>query len=492
MNGQASLIDRVNTLFADAVKERSSLTDVDWPDRHILSENGKPVPFHMAQEIAYDSPRRTVALIAGTQSGKTVFGPQWLKREIERGGRGDYIAVTSSYDLFKLRMMPAIQEFFVTALGVGRYWGSDRLIELRDKTGSFWATRSTDSMWARILLRSAQAGSGLEASTAKAIWLDEAGQDEFGVSAYRALRRRGHIHRARILITTTLYNLGWLVQQVIKRAQMGGEKRVIRVGQAEIEITDNAGADIVLIQYDSIINPVFSPDEYFEAKGSLPDEDFQMQYRGRVARPRDLIYDILDTNRDTCDPFPIPPHWPRYMGLDFGSVHLAAMKYAEQPKTGVLYAYQEYLEGHKLIAEHVRDLLDNETRVPFTVGGSSSEGQWRDEFSAAGLIVHAPSVTPVWLGINIVYGAHKQHRIVYFNTLEGILDEKGKYRRARNKRTSELTDDIEQKSTFHRIDSERYVISELFSDAVKLDARSKQHASAAPRVIMPDEIFGEL
>ena len=43
-----------------------------WPVNHLVGLHGKPVPFHMAQEIATDSTSRIVALIAGTQSGKAL------------------------------------------------------------------------------------------------------------------------------------------------------------------------------------------------------------------------------------------------------------------------------------------------------------------------------------------------------------------------------------------------------------------------------------
>ena len=45
---------------------------------------------HQGQTKAWDSDRRFVFAIAGTQGGKTTFGPWWLNREIERttGGKG--------------------------------------------------------------------------------------------------------------------------------------------------------------------------------------------------------------------------------------------------------------------------------------------------------------------------------------------------------------------------------------------------------------------
>ena len=51
---------------------------------------------HPGQTKIWDSERRFVFIIAGTQSGKTTFGPWWLKREIDKRGPGDYLAVTAT------------------------------------------------------------------------------------------------------------------------------------------------------------------------------------------------------------------------------------------------------------------------------------------------------------------------------------------------------------------------------------------------------------
>lgn len=160
---------------------------------------------HPGQTRAWDSERRMVAVIAGSQGGKTSWGPWWLKREIDRRGPGDYIAATSSFDLFKLKMLPEIRNVFEHLLDIGRYWSGDKILEVRDPdTGKFWARRADDPMWSRIILRSASAGGGLEAATAKGAWLDEAGQDEFPLQAWEAVIRRLAIHVGRVLITTTL------------------------------------------------------------------------------------------------------------------------------------------------------------------------------------------------------------------------------------------------------------------------------------------------
>lgn len=415
------------------------------------------------------SRRRIVAMVAGTQSGKTAFGPWWLKAEIDRSGGGDYLAVTASYDLFKLKLLPEMMSVFEGVLGIGRYWAMDKVIELCDpETGEFLAHRSSDRMWGRIILRSAQSGTrksqggsvaGLESSTARAAWLDEAGQDDFTVDAWRSIRRRLALHRGRVLITSTLYNLGWLKSLIIDRAVEGGLVTVETLANGgEIEVTDNEATGVELVQFDSIVNPSMSLAEYQEAEGELPSEDFMMFWRGRAARLRYLVYDVFDRPRHTCPRFEIPKGWKRFMGVDFGGVNTAAIFLAEEPETKKLYAYREYLAGGKTAREHAADLLAGEPGIPFAVGGTKSEGQWRREFAAGGLPLREPLIKEVEVGINRVYGRHKKDELIYFDDLVGILDEKGKYQRKRDQ-AGEVTNEIKDKSRFHLLDAERYIVA---------------------------------
>jgi hypothetical protein len=148
------------------------------------------------------------------------------------------------------------------------------------------------------------------------------------------------------------------------------------------------------------------------------------------------------------------------MGVDFGGSNTCAVYFAEEPGTGILYCYREYLSGNKPIEQHVKDLLKYEVGVPMAYGGSRSEDQWRTEFGQHGLPVLPPLTDDVDLGINRVYACHASNTVLYFNNLSGIIDEKNRYRRKRDK-DGNILEDIENKSTFHRMDSERYVLGTI-------------------------------
>jgi hypothetical protein len=101
--------------------------------------------------------------------------------------------------------------------------------------------------------------------------------------------------------------------------------------------------------------------------------------------------------------------------------------------------------------------------LPNAVGGSGSEDQWRNEFRAGGLAVKEPPITgvdSVEVGIDRVYGAHARNEILVFEDLDGYLEQKLTYSREVDE-NGNPTEKIEDKDTFHFMDAERYILSEL-------------------------------
>jgi hypothetical protein len=421
-----------------------------WPDRHVVGIEGDPEPFHEFQDRAFDSVARFLFVFAGTQGGKTSFGPWWLEREIRTCGRGDYIAATASFDLFKLKMLPEMRRVFEEILGIGRFWSGMKVIEICDpKTGRFLADRADDMMWARIILRSAQSGGGLEATTANAAWLDECGMDDFTIDNWEAVNRRLSLHKGRALGTTTLYNRGWTKSQIYDPWKKGDE-------------------DIEVIQFPSFANPAFPKDEYDRMASILPKWKLNMFYRGEFDIPEGLIYGNFDTDRNVIDPFPIPDDWLKFAGHDFGGVNMAGLLYAESPETKQLFLIDEYLEGHKTTKQHA-DIF-REWKPKLAVGGAWSEDQERLEFGSAGYPIIKPQTKSVEVGIDRVYAQHATDGIMVFRTCSHYLDEKGSYSREVD-RDGNPVEKIRDKSSYHLMDSERYIVGTIRAVHSKMKVR---------------------
>lgn len=383
---------------------------------------------HKGQARAWRSLKRFVFVIAGTQGGKTSFTPIWLNREIERGGHGDYLAATATYDLFKLKFLPEMRRFFVEALG----WQEDK----SDRV--FWREYKP-RMFDRIILRSASSEGGLESATVKAAALDECGQDEFRITAWEAVQRRLSLSQGRVLGTTTPYNLGWLKKEIFDAWQAGDP-------------------DIDVIQFRSIDNPAFPRSEYERMKAKLPAWKFEMFYNGNFTRPAGLIYSDFDDVENTCADFAIPADWPRYVGVDFGAVHTATVWIAENPENAGLYLYRSTLEGGLTTNEHAARWLKYGERVAAWAGGAPSEDQPRRDFGAAGVPINRPPVSDVEPGLDRVIEVIKSRRLIVFRSQREVLDEMGTYSRMVDE-NGQPTEKIKDKETFHRLDCVRYVVS---------------------------------
>ncbi len=393
---------------------------------------------HLGQWRAWQSKKRFVWMLAGTQGGKTSFGPVWLHREIQRSGPGDYLAVTSTFPLLKLKMLPEFLKLFAHTLHLGTWHAADRVFAFHDGE-------------TRVIFGSAINPESLESATAKAAWLDECGQDDFRLDSWEAIQRRLSLHQGRVLGGTTVYNLGWL-KQVVFDQWRGGE------------------ADHDIIQFDSTVNPAFPKEEYERARRTLPAWKFRMFYQGQFDRPAGLIYsDFMDSYREEgghkVHAFDIPPEWPRYGGLDFGPVHTARLMVARDPEAKVYYLYSESLSGGKTTVEHAAEALAavRGTNMGTWHGGAKSEEQQRMDWKAAGVWINAPTVPDVESGIDRVIALFKNQRLYVFDTCTGLLDELGTYSRE----TDEMgnpTEKIKDKAKFHRLDALRYVVAGITSD----------------------------
>jgi hypothetical protein len=390
---------------------------------------------HGGQARAWLSRRRFVFMLAGTQSGKTSFGPPWLYREIQACGPGDYLAVTSTFPLLNLKMLPEFRRFFEDTLRLGGWHAADRVFQFAHEP-------------TRVIFGSAHNAEGLEAATAKAAWCDEVGQDDFRVGSWEAVLRRLSIHEGRVLGTSTLYNLGWLKQQVYEPWAAGDP-------------------DIDVIQFDSIENPVFPRAEYERARAAMPDWKFRMFYRGQYDRPAGAIYiDYRDTYRDVgghlVRPFVLPPEWPRHVGVDFGGVNTALVWLAHDPEANVYYLYDESLSGDKTTGQHAAEAKAKAAGVNVRTwyGGSKSEGQWRMDWTAAGVPVLPPDVADVEAGIDRVIALFKESRLYVFDSCRGVRDELGTYSRVLDEQ-HQPTEAIKDKERYHRLDALRYGVQPL-------------------------------
>jgi hypothetical protein len=401
---------------------------------------------HPGQERADKSRARIVAIICGAQWGKTCYGPHWLYDRIQEtkvdGEFNDYLAVTATFPLLEKKMLPEFCFVFQDILKLGKYKDADKMFLFKDEK-------------TRVIFGSATNPESLESATAKAEWLDEAGQSQFRRNSWDACRRRGNLFKARTLITSTPYNLGWLKTEIHDRAKAGDK-------------------DIDLIQSASITNPAFSKEEFERERGLLPTWKFDMFYRGIYTTPAGLIYDSFNEVLCRIKRFEIPKDWPVYSGHDFGGANPAAIFYAQVKlplpagapsymRYGDFVAFQEYLPGGgKSTAQHVDAFreITNGYQVYERRGGAHQEDEIRQGYTAHGWAISEPKLRYVEAQIDRVYAMHKLNKIYVFDDLLDYLDEKQSYSRKLDD-ANKPTDEIENKSVYHLMDAERYIMSDF-------------------------------
>jgi hypothetical protein len=392
---------------------------------------------HPGQLEALQSQAQIVCVLAGTQSGKTSLGPLWLLQEISRRGQGDYIVATPTFPLLELKLLPEFKRLFEKQMKLGHYVGSPtrKFVFSPEGAKRLFSANADPDIQTQVFFGHAQDPDSLESATAKAAWLDEAGQKKFKVGSYQAIKRRLSIHEGRILITTTPYTLGWL-KEMVERA-----------------IKDPS---IHVVNFRSVDNPAFPIAEYKKARGELPLWKFNMFYKGIFERPAGLIYDVFDKKQHVVPAFVPPRNWTnRIIGLDFGAVNTAAIKAAQNPETGVWFIYAEYHAGGKTAIEHMESLTAGEPVTPRAVGGAPSEDNWRLECSKSGVVVRKPTISDVEVGINGVYGLLKKNKLQISDACTGLLDEIQQYSRVLDD-NDEPTEQIEDKENYHRLDALRY------------------------------------
>lgn len=406
---------------------------------------------HPGQSKAWKSNKRFIIVTAGTQGGKTSFGPHWLYREIQKRGPGDYLIVTPTFQLLERKLLGEFRGVFEHWLHLGRYVSSPtRVFEFSE----FGARRMHKERYdpdipTRVQFGYAENSESLESMTAKAAWLDEAGQKKFKLESWQAVLRRLSLAEGRVLITTSVYSLHWL-KRLVDQAKTGGRGKDKR---------------IQVVRFDSTENPAFPQQEYERAKRDLPRWKFNMLYRGMFERPAGRIYDCIDEATQRVPRFAIHHSWRRYLGLDFGSVNMAGVFVAQEPETKRLYIYRTYHASGESAHGHVRKLLHGELGSPHTVGGSWSEDDWRDDFRRAGLPVRKPKIKDVEVGITRTYGGWQRGELFAFDDLDEFWDELTTYSREVNE-NGEPTDKIEDAHSFHLMDAMRYLISDLRGGAV--------------------------
>lgn len=182
-----------------------------------------------------------------------------------------------------------------------------------------------------------------------------------------------------------------------------------------------------------------------------------------------LIYNKFNPLTSKIARFPIPEKWFVYSGHDFGGANPAALFFAQDPDTGLFYAFKEYLPGGgKSTAQHVETFkeITKGMNVLTRRGGSHQEEEIRGAYTAHGWPILEPTIKDVNPQIDRVRGMMELNKLFIFNDLVRTLDELAVYRWKLDA-AGQVTNEIEDKHRFHLMDSMRYILSSFAPETAK-------------------------
>ena len=210
------------------------------------------------------------------------------------------------------------------------------------------------------------------------------------------------------------------------------------------------------------------------AKSYLPHE-LDARSKGIPILGAGRIYPVPD-DIWLCDPFEMPPFWPRAYGMDVGWNKTAAIWGAWDRDSDTVYCYSEYYQGQAEPAIHADAIRARGHWIqgaidPAAGAANQLDGRrLRDVYGGLGLILFNAENT-VEAGIHAVYQRLAAGRLRIFRTLGATQSELRLYRRDDNGKVVKEND--------HLMDALRYLIMTGLVYATTAPHREEEYNRAA-------------
>jgi phage terminase large subunit len=394
----------------------------------------KEVQLHPGQWAALQSEARFVAMIAGTGSGKTWFGPKWLYREISNHPGKEWMVVAPTYKILEDASRKEFLNFFE---------GTELEGELKLQPNIYLLPDG-----GRVYFRSADKPHSIESVHLQGAWADEAGQ--YSRWAWVVLQSRVGLSEGKILISTTPYAENWL------KLEFQDYARIDQFDENGNHITLEEGEEpetYHVIRFPSVLNPLYSMDEYKRMEKVLDPREFNMRYRGVFERMEGLVLPRFENCVTSGDPYKVHADDYRIGSVDPGMSDPFAALTAIYGDDGKLHFRRELYKSDMLLRD-LLEFLDMDT----TYYMDPAARREREELSALGLDVR-PAVNDIRPGILKINEMIADERLVIPRDLfPNLRSEAATYK-------YKPKDDKPDKSTpHHLLDCLRYLVMGLEDD----------------------------
>lgn len=221
------------------------------------------------------------------------------------------------------------------------------------------------------------------------------------------------------------------------------------------------------------------PETYFEdtARGK-PDWWVRRYLRGSFENKEGLVFPQYSEH--IVDDFPIPKHWERRIGGDFGLNNPTGFaSAATDPSDGTTYVYWEHKEAQKPVSYHAEILNEQLEKLPYNVLRSmvgDAAGQQKTAGDMQSVFDHymeyniywTPSTKKLEDSLMKMYGYFDSGKLKIFKSCRHLIQELQSYRYPERKLDHEVkNEDVFEKPVAvndHLIDAVRYMVAELPDD----------------------------
>ena len=189
----------------------------------------------------------------------------------------------------------------------------------------------------------------------------------------------------------------------------------------------------------------------------MPPNERDARTKGIPALGSGRVYPVSEEDI-RVKPFEIPDYYPRAYSLDFGWNNTAALWFAQDPVTQIIYVYSEYKKGKVPDQQHAYAIMQRGDWMSGAAdpsgGGRRDDGRMRiDYFRSLGLDLH-PGYNSLVPGIAQVYNMLESGTLKVFSNLNMFFDEFRVYRY-----DSKVPNNIARNQDDHLLDCLRYGIS---------------------------------
>jgi hypothetical protein len=196
------------------------------------------------------------------------------------------------------------------------------------------------------------------------------------------------------------------------------------------------------------------------ASANLSPEQLEARRTGMPSIGSGMVYPILE-ELITCDPFPIPEHFYRVAGIDFGWTDPTAVVFAAIDKDkNIVYLFEEYSQNEKTPQQHVYQMsqmrlarIISEIPVVYDPAGLNSSQKDGESlvklYQKCGLKMYKANNSRE-AGVQTVLQRMQNGELKIFKTCHKLLSEMRTYARDEN--------DVIKDGNDHLLDAMRYVV----------------------------------